>query len=410
MINFQLALNFKTNEEHLLSKNYLGPFYYVRCFMNLIIADTENIRYLMYPMIKIYKTGIFHLSFTIFSEHECNVTNEKDILDEGVNLFEKKFNSVKIPIQLGKKCLVDNGISKVLDESIEDFSESDESFNTLDLVKYYKDAYFNLDFIKNYIFSILELEVNRGKKKSFNMIGNYWIGRPVVFLEDIKITGKEKKSLISNLLARTIVPKKSQDKFFEKNLRAFEDYDFYANEAVSLIINNITYNKKEFENTICSRIIIEEETLNIYLLYKRQLERMDFVEDFQQILEEREFVMHLKEVFYRKSHFGKIDEQINYILNEKLNLSELQNLLSEKIDIRSKIVENKRGEKREEYQNFTTSLFGILGSSTIYEYIVKNIFDLSTSPNNVKIICYLLSLLFVLFILWLFEKIGKGKK
>lgn len=400
------STSYKVNEEHLLSTFYTETFQYIRCFLNKIIAEDDMFRYQLYPMLKIYKSGTIHLSFRTISSERYIATNLEKYITKEVNLYKIKFNSIKIPIQIALKAFMDNNIisqndiKEYLKTNIQDYSEDNDKFYNLDLNNLYQNQHFNIDFIREYIIDLVQQCIPK------NTLGNYWTGKPIVFIEKYYFAKKEKEKLINSVLNRTNSASHI-DLHQEKSLRKFNDYEYYSNGSVSLIINN-TLKAKEFSNHVFPIIILEEEIINMYLSFKQELERIDSTRSIYDVYKDRKYIMFLKELFFVNSNYGEIKDLINYILYEKMRFGTLELLLKEKIELRSLISNHEFNQVDNSLRNITTLIFSIIGSTSIFEYVIKPLFGLHEKCVFKYILFYIGTTTIMTVIVMIIRKCIKG--
>jgi len=403
-IYIYLSASYRVNEEHLLSTGYINSFEYIRCYLGKIIAEDDKYSYQIYTSVKIYNTGVILLELSVFSPEEEIIDSLKTFIDNDVNLFANEFKRLKFPVYIASKAFIEKSCmfkkySDYIRKNIENYFEDDNNFFVIDIDPLYPDEYFNINFIKDYLFDYLELEINSFSRKYPNKMGNYWIGKPIVFIEKYNLNDVEKKGLISSTIARAFLKQNQYDDYAEVNLRKFGDYEYYVTEAVSLILNKKQY-VEDFENTIPSILVIHQEIFHLYLLYKQELEIVDLTESFEDILDHKKFVTYLKELFIEKnSNFGEINDVINHSLYKKLKLNDLEVLLDKKIENKSIEVQYFNEKRNSIFIEIITIFFGVIGSSPIFEYITKPLFDVSSTMSESKQIAYFLATLSIIILI-----------
>lgn len=408
-----MSVNYKVHEEYLFSDNIISSFPYIRCFLPKFIAEDDKTRHQFYPSIKIYKTGIIHLDFISFSPEEKRSVSLKEFISDEINLYKKQFNTIKIPLDLLSNNIIENykmykEYADIVDRNIEDFSEGEDEFINLDITKLAKeDEYFDLYFIKDYIFESLELILNTKKYKQKNSLGNYWVGKPIAIIEKQALTISEKNRLVKSVINRVVLNKERRGVEQPVNLRPYNDYELYLSESVGLLINQ-KYKSDSFEEIIAPLIVLEEIIVHLYLLLKQELELVEKTDNLEDILVHNKFILFLKDLIVNKtSRFGEIESIVKSQLFDNYKFEHIDDLLTKKIEAKRVELEYRLNRENNTFIEVITILFGVLGSSPIYENIVKPFFGTDKMKENKQVLFYLATLITTMIVVYAIKFIIK---
>lgn len=398
------AINSKLYKNFFFTESLSKDVTYIKCFLDKFIASDSHHNHQIYPILTIFSTGIVILDLQLFSPENLKEINTNDFLKDYVNLYKINFSSIKIPVSLSYLAVLENIPNLTLPEDffenkLEDYSEDDQNFINIDLKHFYNDFdNYNLNFIKDYIFEHIEIINNDWSPKKINSLGNYWIGKPILMINDHDLIDEEKNDLIDYTLARMKYDNKKSDFIKKENLRHSNDYELYMSASVSLFINN-QVSEENIDGTKISILVMEEEAIHLYLLAKQENEHIDEASNLGDIFKHKRFINYLKKKLLRTiSSSG----EINYII--KLLLYDHYKIQVEE-DILDKIIEEKQSEllflaekNKNSFYNVLSLIFGIIGSSSIYEFIISPLcIDSNTSELN-KVKYYLFSLVGLLVI------------
>jgi len=433
------AASMRFFELHLFNSLYLETFSYIRGFLGACYMKQGERTIALYPQIKLYHNGIIILSFRVISpgiEYPIDSFIEND-----VNLFKHNTDSIKVPpewIQLDTRSIFSQPIKgiwnrcktwnfvKEIDSliatNIENVDEQEFSFKVapLDLNNKKGSATMNLDLLKDIAISSLSHVINhanegigfimKGSGDCKYHIGNYWIGRPSIYILDFvdqpyksqEVIDKYKNEL-GKIMAR-ISGSNSQkfSNFLEKNLRVFDDYSVHMNEALTLWV----YSKKGLNNDkeyydpnrghlIYRNQVLVESVDFLYMCHKRQVERSSLsIISYKSILTERSEILKLDDMIKKVSHFGEINDFYAFA-NKQFNWTEIRTHAEENLKLRAECINEVRNKNVRMFGWLITILFGLFGSPNFAVNVIKPLWKYVGLwlPNNSE-----LQQLFLVFI------------
>lgn len=425
-------------ESNLLKAKYLNSFSFIRCFMNPCRFKSGQRPVILYPQIKLYNNGTFNISLRqisptfeypveSFIENEVNIfTNKIDEMEMAPeimklsNRFYFHEYSFKFKLyNLFKKNAIFENMDKAIEENTQHVKEGSFSFY---FTKAIQEKYEFDDLFQYFRFALLYV-INTNKKGKFSFFsklnynfGYYWILRPCVYITDflnqpyrsIKIP-EDFGIHLGKIMARKTQPFYMDfTKFLGKNLREFEDYCLYMNNALTLWVfskSGVDYNKKNDPNM---SLIYEKQVqvecidhLNISL--KRMSEiSSNFYLSYESVLNNQIKQDNLEEFFMEDiSNFGEINNIFEYASNE-LNWDKLRELIKNKLVTRSQYSITKRDEFYKRLAILVTIIFGFAGASTFFANLIpyfKSCLGFMLKNQNIILSALTISLI-ILFIRW----------
>lgn len=335
---------------------------YIRGFVSEFSIKCNNSILNLYPQLKIYNNGIIILTFRMIAGDR--VLDIEDFLNNRINLHSAIFEDIFIPKEISKlivfilmgkknknKKIIEKWTEKIkIDSDNEDFNfEKCSIKEILKLLDY--EPILNFDFIKTIIFDNIIFSCIKD-----NDFGNYWLGRPTIYLLDyenqpnksdeiIKIFDKEIASILSRGTLESI---KNHKKLLQKDMRDFNDYSYFASKASSLFIyskegikGNRVFSDLNRGHLIYDKQIIEEAMLYYFLSYKKEEEIVNRINNYPSIIKQKRYIKDFEFGIEDISYYGEIDE----ILLNFQNIFKIRKI-KDNIDASLKLKEEETKEKR----------------------------------------------------------------
>jgi len=215
----------------------------------------------------------------------------------------------------------------------------------------------------------------KGMDKKRYHLGNYWVGRPSIYIIEfdeqpetspdiIRDYGTEVRKILSRISGSNFL--KVGD-FLEPNLRKFDDYDVYMNEALTLWI----YSKKGLARwgdkkdpnhgkLVYEKHIQEEFIDYLDITYRQQLEKSSIKPGKNEtIFDKRTKILNLLDISRKVGYAGEINE-FHEFAGKKLKWDEMRKQAEENIRLSA------------EYSDDNFRKFGL---------VISIIFGLSAASN-----------------------------
>lgn len=435
-------------ESNLLNAKYRSSFSFIRGFMNPCRFKSGPRPVILYPQIKLYDNGTISIFFRqlspdfeypveSFIEHEVNLfRNEIDEMETAPeimklsNRFSFYERSFKFKLYYSFKL---KAIFKAMDKSIEKHTqhvkEGDFSFYFTKVIQ----EKYEFSDIYEYFRSAILYVINTNEKGKFSFFsklkynfGNYWTSRPSIYITDfinqpyrsIQIH-KDFGIHLGKIMARKAYPFYMDfTKFLGKNLREFEDYCLYMNNALTLWVfskSGVNYNKKKDPNL---SLVYEKQVqvecidhLNISL--KRMSEISSNLSlSYESVLNSQLNQDNLEEFFMEDiSSFGEINKIFRHASGE-LNWNNIRELIKNKLMTRSQYSITKRDEFYKKLAILVAIIFGFAGGSTFFANLIQY-FGLNLDiilKNQNLIILVLIFIIIALFVRYLIKSIKFKEK
>ncbi|MCM3730125.1 hypothetical protein M3196_00385 [Fictibacillus nanhaiensis] len=398
--------------ENLLFRDYMynDLFDHIRVYLAPIYLQEGEVVISFYPQIKIYKNGIVQVIFRRIGNGK-EIIHIDNFINKYVNLFNHSFKDVWIPsgfffIQLAKefgyKFYKKNSVKqlkafsllkeKVISDSVESSDEfkfrvtklptSTTEYNTKDL----------FDGIIDCILFCLNMKNDKPFKSQEKITcSQTWKGMPVIHLIDFEDMPADTSSIseaqfidFKKILTRTTINGYMENESI-KNLRAFNDYFFYFNEAVALSImskKGLAIDSK-FSDPNNGHLIydkqIQIEMINYYFIISRKLfDSSVFLENIkvEDIIDNRLYLLEIEYIFKKELFkFGETRKMFDFAESE-LGINDLKERSHQLFEIKK---ERNNIIKQDFYQKIgilITIIFGLLGAVSFSKDLVVPAWDI----------------------------------
>lgn len=392
---------------------------YIRFSIDEIVLESDNYRIHLYPLVTIYTSG------SMIIEYKCIIPSPIgfcDFFENFVHLTQHKIN----------KCFCNKALSDLSQFNCLNYPDQIDSFNDVESDFKFQLYQFVLDQKENFtltnitlsIFSILINVLNFEGKFDFFSLGNHWSMRPDVhIIEFNKQPGKSStilqkyKKIVESLLLMVDI---SISNYYEReevqNLRPFDDYLYFFTPGISLTV----WSKKGYLSTkregdkndehIISSIQIINRYLSYYdMLFEKPIEIIETCNDYSSILRYQEDFYLLDKDNFHMSHYGEIEDLLAYA-KKQLKIEEKKQNAREYLGFKKLKLENKKADFFNKITLSLTILFGLLSSSTLSSDVIRPFWNLihlpkSNNHNFNSIVSFLISLIFVLFVILMIFKL-----
>lgn len=400
------------DEKDIFNFSYLNSFHYIRCFIDPIYIYENKTLSILYPQLKIYNNGVILITFRIISSKDP--ISSDDFISKYLNLYRHNFDLIEIPVELLRyayrasllKEIINNKfkgyyfnkevnhIDNKIEKNKKIYQNDDFKHELAQVDTIFKVDVLNIDLLQNIITSSLEYVLNKGKllksifrntKYKLN-IGNFWLGFPsVYFLEYLNqplrsnSISKKFKLPLSRLMTR--VPHdscKDWEKYLKKDLRPFDDYSVFINEALVLWIfsrKGLESDKEFYDpnrgHLIYNKQVFVESILHFYLSCRRLEERSLLkIFSYKSLIKEQLEVIEFYKNTQKVTNAGELNDFYEAAINN-FNFNELKDYTDERLRIISEISKENRANSYKKIGLVLSIFFGLIGSVTIVEKIIN---------------------------------------
>jgi hypothetical protein len=413
---------------------YLGKF--------LLTGSTpEGRKYVVntYPVITAYITGVLIVELRVIGPPSSVAL--KDFIDRAVNLCNIRFAKILTsqgfssyatrayyaittkPNFFGRMRLV--WMQSGHDLAIEQQSEvqKDEAFSfelaplSIARGEVLRDLAKTIFTVASFILSERSSALSfviRGRKPLLNL-GQYWSGRPYVYLirfEDQGATASSNQIQhaedFGRILARTVaIDEKRAATVLPNDLRLFEDYSAFLNRAVVLFVWPLQGLEERGEkpdlnhgDLIYQRQVVGETLEYGYMLYRSFYHRAGSLSRSSETSRVRRDALNLRIKMDEATHAGELRD----LLKEgwaRFGLPELILDTKEALSLQDEFNRNKQSVRTARIGWSLTSIFGFLAIPELAEKVIEPLWRLhplymSSDPTMVKLAAYAISVVLVL--------------
>ncbi|AVG37880.1 TPA: hypothetical protein MPJ72_002340 [Enterobacter asburiae] len=403
------CINIRLSERklfHTLNNDYYEN---IICCLKPIIVKNNNIELFIYPIIRLYKNGISHVTFIDAEERSIDLEAFiKNVLSLPFELNHSITTSIEFAVQsllldysgmslLNRHKLKDhikNSMRLLIGNSKE--MEINGSIITGKYVDYANSLQIqhNLSDIARYLIAIIFNTINKKNLKSL-LFGNntsdfynFWQGKPNVYIfehenqkNSASENAKENEKLVFLLLGKShLLANKKQSKEYIDH-RAFDDYNFYSEQGLALTllssgINN-EYFKKEYteENLKWDNQIKSELRDYISFFYESKINKIENEKTHLGLAKIQEDILLFEEwlrIFSRK--YGEIQDFVLKTKNSE-DIKIARKSVIEIIKSRMQVIKLIDADRSEKGNNKITMAFGLIASTSLSPVIVKPLFE-----------------------------------
>jgi hypothetical protein len=347
------AAHFRFNEKRVFHPDSDLPPPYIRAYLgqcNLIsVDDGRCIR--IYPVVVVYKTGVILVEFRMISPEQS--IDVGSFINEDINLFRHGFDRIECPpglVRLSARAwysshprwrlhhramllFLERGHDDTVKEQSRVDNEGDFDFELTSLSNAgEEERLHSFALTIMHVFAYLASAPRRGLsflfrgQKPIPEIGDYWVGRPHVYLIDFdgqKETAEENlkvhRATFASMLARVdpenhLMP----DDLVPEDTRFFSDYNALIKKEMSLWIWSLSGRRRQEQWADQNRghLIYEQQaTMELmeygYMLHHRVLEKALGLSRSVDVLDAREDLLALDARIDRISGFGEIRQLLS---------------------------------------------------------------------------------------------------
>lgn len=420
------------------------------CCKKPILFKSGEDDFFLLPIIRLYQNGISHITFTDEEQYD----NELNLfIDTKVNLPFKVSDSIIASIEYTNKSIELDFSSmnlyqrmltkRLLSSQIKDLKIKSKAISEYDLKINGKYIDYAKEFqIQNTLSDIARNTIaiihNTLKKNTLTdyLLGSKitdfyhgWQGKPNIYIfshENQKSNAikneKYNKKLISSLLSKNTFFTDDKDKQIHIDFRAFNDFNYYSEQGVTLTLCSKKTDSENFPETYTESNLIWDNQVKsdlrdfISFFYESKIEQIKNESNHISLATIQEEIIQFEEwlrVFSKK--YGEIQDLI--FKNVKSNDLELaRKNLTKMLASRMHVIKLKDASKSEASNRNITIAFGLVASTSLSPVIIKPFFEnsgLTKIISNLELgkytetIYYIFAVMFVLGLLWLVNKFNK---
>lgn len=419
---FIQAVRMKGHESNLFRDYYYANYFeHIRIFLAPFYLQEEEFTICLYPQIKVYRNGIVQVVFRRIGKKEIDI--DKFIL-KYVNLYSNSFKEVWVPSGVLLTQLIQKAFNflsrKGSKQQLKAFASinndiKNDSITSCDTFKFSLNKLPTSTFgyttkdIFDWVMECIIYCVNTNPKFPFKYkekitLGETWKGMPVIHLleysnqpHDTKSFSEQQSNTFLKILCRT-----SDDGYINnkslQDLREFDDYSIYLNEALILCIMSKKGLDANFPDVNNGHLVydkqIQAEMLNYYYIISRKLfDSSVYLRDskVKDIIENRLKLHEIEHIFKNElANFGETKDMLNFA-EQKLGIKDLKEKSHQLFELKK---ERNNILNQDFYQKISvlfTILFGLIGTLSFAKDLVVPVWDFLFKNNNVPTIVQLLN-------------------
>lgn len=445
------------------------PPSYVRGHLGLCQLTSAGNIYHLYPIIKIFDSGVLLVEFRIFSPEA--ILNVKEFVEEFLNLYKRNFDDVLDPPILrvaGQHAyaLVEKPVdpmmarigSYLLDRDLRRYIQKNKSiqrygdfdFELVHLWGEYKDkreaakmnetdavpSGFSLSHLANVIFDAISVSIHglrKGKsllvKPNYPLVlGNSWTGRSHVHLLKFRGQGKtvkENETKFQNDYGWILMGEYRKDSDLGKrhlppNARYFDDYGAYIAERGTLwawTTRGVSEAKKWEIANHGHLVYFNQSQCELleygYMLHRRMLEVTANPQRIGASLRDREKLIKLEIAMNDVSGYGELRDLLHQGWND-MHVNRLQEAVSDMIAIKQTEASMQEERSITALQIVISIAFGVATAADFGAGFVQPLWDLlklwrPSDSNAQKIWFFTIALMCILLFIWFLTNWAKKK-
>lgn len=379
---------------------------------------------ILYPVVKLFESGVILVEFrTIAPKRDIAI---EEFIDRHVNLGLVRFDKVEVPpsvSDLATKAYyqsvikwplrlryflnkAQSGHRQAVTELTENIQSGDFSVQLAPLSSENEKGD-TLESLARTIYSIIGFVISnprsglefmlRGQRKIISA-GNYWCGRPHVYLidfEEQKASAKENIQTFGGefgwILGRCFgSPLEAGLRYLPADMRHFDDYSAFISQAASLWVWSTEGKERQSGCADANRghLIYEQQaTVELleygYMLHRSLLAKVEVATSSSEVHELRWAVNHLRSDMADATHFGEIRDLLHAGWAE-LGITALQSRIAEGLSIRvdQTILREARGSER--IGRWLTIVFGVIAIPPLATEVLRPLWTLFAwwSPSS----------------------------
>lgn len=367
------SIGSKIFEKNLISGNIENN--YISIFLPSIVLCLNTHRVFVYPIIKLYNSGIIIIDFAVYSSDEK--LDEKAITDFIINLRISNFNKIQFNKQLFDFKRISKGKEEIIERDgiVKEYAEYEQG---------------NIESLKDLAIFLVEEIID--ESQFFSAHHNYSI----------------EAENISNACIQSLMSGIKYDKIANFDSIEYKNYQEFKNSYKHYVSVSSTITVGETKTTRIPSLVIDE--LFLYMAIKvYQLNSIinskkksigDMLDLYKDLINLKGYLINgLSAYYFSKRIFEDLFSE--YTLYSKLdNIKEL-------IDIEVRKLEIKKNKYEVNSQNIITIILTLLSSESLLTYVIrpmylsfnnKNINDLTIKENTLLFLIPLVIGFFFLFI------------
>jgi len=409
--------HFRFNELRVLGGEHITPPY-VRAVLGEfhLTSNEAGFTAVVYPVIKLFENGVVLVQFrTIAPNHEIPLNK---FINRFVNLAVVPFDEVKVPppiSELAVKAFYHSARSWSLRlrailawaERSHERAVKENTCETLSGDFVAKLAPLTrageqpdtLSSLAQTLFSIIGFILSNPRhgiafvirgQRSLILSGNWWSGRPHVYLidfegqctsaqENVKSFGAEFGWILGRCAGGE---SKAGLRYLPDNLRHFDDYSAFVGQSASLWVwsKNGREQRKKWADANRGHLIYENQAIIElleygYILHRALLAKTEMAQSANEVHSIRWAINQLRSGMADASHFGEIRDLLHAGWKE-MGTENLLAIISDSLSIREAQTSLREARGNERIGRWLTVLFGVIATPTLASDVVKPIWEL----------------------------------
>ncbi|MBA6421519.1 hypothetical protein [Pseudomonas sp. 5Ae-yellow] len=422
--SLSVAFNLFLSDKKLFNAAFGFPAESARIFMRPIAIKMEgNEEHEMFlPYFRIYDGGTISLSLSpILGFENASV---REVIFKDVNRSQRNISSIlcektlllaciecqvsQMPLQerIRQRKALKAAIKSALD-SPEEIDFLNENISFYELVS--NDKLSLTDVSRNLLAmvgraaasGVLRTRINWiGMKHRDESVGAYWCAKPIIFIKSHtrqKNSSTENweshKHLVNSVMNRVHVNGVAVcSSSSYSDMRAFEDFNSFYSEAVSLVLSSaqlesfIDQNHSyTFNNLVADVQVLNEASHFLQIYYSYTSLKLDNSKTAIDVAKIELEILRLEESLLSAHKYGEIAEYLNEIRRGN-HFSTIMKLLHKKVETVRKALELDEKIQSESYMRRITIIFGIIASATLSPELMQplaNVYGITFSNDEI---------------------------
>lgn len=445
------------------------PGSYVQGFIGGCTLEGEGRCFHIYPIIKIYKSGVLGVVLRMFSpDRDVDLTQ---YIREYRNAHMHQFDHVLAPIGFVKAVMrkdVDNEerppvvswwnrgrikrtFSTLIDQVACDMKDGDFSFKvaplfargiTPSLSKSKKAAFlptasqergYTMGEVAAAVISTVAYALGRQGRFTGRRIpltrGSYWIGRPQIYItrhsnqQETASEDRESHGVAMGCILAGVMADSEQQAlaFLPQSARSFEDYGLYVTREATLVAWSKTGLRRaaKFADANSGHLVYEQhavvEAMDYgYVMRRRALELALSARTLEQALQAQQELVEQERMLGDASPFGELQSLLR-IGWERMGMNDLRTLITEALQIRSQSAAAQETHRTQGLRFLIMVVLGWFAAVGIADQFVKPLWKwrscpLPTDPNLASLVTWATAsclVVLVILVVWAIHAIRK---